>query len=160
MHERQIHVVFTVPVEETDGEDKLPFVEWLDANIPYGTYEIQGQGLKEASVSPRYKTVKELNHEIRQLALRTLNTLDGLGLGRKGTLWAAWLALAQQDPLDDKIDEALKQKFDQLSALAEILGKALGAIDAFDSAKRDLECVWDGVDRAIENARREAAQAK
>jgi hypothetical protein len=135
-------------------------VEWLDANIPYGTYEIQGQGLKEASVSPRYKTVKELNHEIRQLALRTLNTLDGLGLGRKGTLWTAWLALAQQDPLDEKIDGELRRKLDQLSALAEILGKALGAIDDFDRVKSELDRVWNGIDREIETVRSEAAQAK
>ena len=152
MRETQIHVVFKMPAEEEKEEGgRLHFLEWLDANIPYGTYEVQSLGIvAEPSPQVRYKSVKELNKGLRQLALRTLNTLDGLGLGRKGTLWTAWQALAQQDPLDDQIDEELRRKLERLQTLSEVIGKALGAIDSFDGAKRELDRVWEGVDRELD----------
>lgn len=152
MSERHVLVVFTVPAdEEVDGANKRRLLDWIDATLPCGTYEVRGDGLYVEPLPPaKYKSAAELNILVRSLAQRTLHTLDGLGLGHRGTLWEAWQELAWRDPLNDRIDEELRRKLERLQTLSEVIGKALGAIDSFDGAKRELDRVWEGVDRELD----------
>jgi hypothetical protein len=70
------------------------------------------------------------------------------------------VALAQQDALDSAIDANLKRKLDRLGALAEVIGKALSAVEDFDRVKGDLDRVWDGIDREINAVRRDEESLK
>lgn len=165
--EAQIHVIFSVPLAEgeTVDEARRELTAWIDERLRQGTYEVITAApypLPVAAIiqrDARYRSLKALNDDLRQLASRTLNALDGLGLGRRGTLWGSWVALAQQDALDSAIDANLKRKLDRLGALAEVIGKALSAVEDFDRVKGDLDRVWDGIDREISAFRREEEES-
>lgn len=165
--EAQIHVIFSVPLAEgeTVDEARRELTAWIDERLRQGTYEVITAApypLPVAAIiqrDARYRSLKALNDDLRQLASRTLNALDGLGLGHRGTLWGSWVALTQQDALDSAIDANLKRKLDRLGALAEVIGKALSAVEDFDRVKGDLDRVWDGIDREISAFRREEEES-
>lgn len=124
----------------------------MEAHLKEGTYEVEALAHEDQSPVPlvdkvKFKTVKELNQEIRTLARRTVAALSALGLGQHGTLVASWRSLTEDSALSDRLEETLKAKLTRLEALGEVISKAHGAIDSFDSVKRDLDRTWDAIER-------------
>lgn len=158
----EVEYIVRVKREVDDDEESVEagrqeLARIMEAQLKEGTYEVEALAHEDQSPVPlvdkaKFKTVKDLNHEVRNLARRTVAALSALGLGQRGTLVASWRALTEESALSERLDAELKAKFAKLEALGEVISKAQGAIDSFDSVKRDLDRTWDAIERETSRA--------
>lgn len=147
-----VRVKREVDDEESVEAGRQELARIMEAQLKEGTYEVEALAREDQSPVPlvdktKFKTVKDLNHEVRNLAHRTVAALSALGLGQRGTLVASWQALTEESALSERLDAELKARLTRLDHLAELIGKATSVLDNFESVKRDLDRTWDAIER-------------
>lgn len=135
---------------------RVRLFEMLDQHIKEGTYDIERAALAEepfVGEVPRYATVRELNDALSTLARRTLDVMNGLGIGRRSALWAAWNELAHEGGLDERIEPKIVELSENLEALKDLTSLAEDGFretqSSADSAVTELVNLRDKIESYV-----------